>query len=121
MVVGARVIGVLELTGPALEALDESSVDVLETLAIHAGTSIEAARLHEHTESLALTDVLTELPKRRRLEGDLKSEVATIPEHGSSGATPASDAALYESKHGGRNRVRVALPRADELESPRRS
>ena len=77
MVVGAQVIGVLELTGPGVRSLAEETVDVLETLAIHAATAIEAARLHEHTETMAMTDVLTGLPNRRRLDGDLEVEVSS--------------------------------------------
>jgi diguanylate cyclase (GGDEF)-like protein len=46
----------------------------LETLAVHAATAIEAARLHEQTAHLAATDALTGLPNRRQLEADLALE-----------------------------------------------
>ncbi|MGH9000865.1 MAG: GGDEF domain-containing protein, partial [Acidimicrobiia bacterium] len=76
MVVGAQVTGVLQFEGPDVPSLPKTTIDVLETLAIHAATAIEAARLHEHTETMAMTDVLTGLPNRRRLQGDLEVEIS---------------------------------------------
>lgn len=76
MVVGAHVIGVLELRGQSITDLPRDVVDILETLAVHAATAIDAARLHEHTAALAVTDVLTGLPNRRRLDSDLAMECA---------------------------------------------
>ena len=69
MVVGAEVIGVLEFPNGRGMTLD--TLAVLETLAVHAATAIEAARMHQHTAELAQTDVLTGLPNRRRLNDDL--------------------------------------------------
>ena len=57
MVVGARVIGVLEFCGPQVDALTSDAMQVVETLAVHAGTAIDAARMHESTTEMALTDV----------------------------------------------------------------
>lgn len=74
MVVGAQVIGVLELTGPQTSSLSTDTVEVLETMAVHAAIALEAARLHEHTTQLAMTDALTGLPNRRRLDLDLSTE-----------------------------------------------
>jgi diguanylate cyclase (GGDEF)-like protein len=76
MVVGARVVGVLEFCGPQIDALSTDAMQVIETLAVHAGTAIDAARMHESTTEMALTDVLTQLPNRRRLEADLSREMA---------------------------------------------
>ena len=75
MVVGAEVIGVLEIMGKGAANLPAGTVDVLEALAVQAATAIGSARLHEHTETLAMTDALTRLPNRRRLEADLATEV----------------------------------------------
>lgn len=75
MVVGAEVTGVLEVHVPVGTALPGGTVDVLEALAVQAATAVSAARLHERTTVMAMTDPLTVLPNRRRLEDDLTKEV----------------------------------------------
>lgn len=74
MVVGAEVIGVLQLCGEGVGSLPRETLDVLEALAVQAATAIGSARLHEQTETMAMTDVLTHLPNRRRLDIDLPTE-----------------------------------------------
>ncbi len=74
MVVGAQVIGVLQFLGGHVHQLPPDAVALLETMAIHAAGAIEAARLHERTSDMAMTDVLTGLPNRRRLDADLQVE-----------------------------------------------
>jgi diguanylate cyclase (GGDEF)-like protein len=76
MIVGARIIGVLELMSGEPVAVDESSLDVLHSLAGQAATAVEAARFHQSADELSHTDALTNLPNRRRLELDLDLEVA---------------------------------------------
>ncbi len=76
MIVGARIVGVLELMSAEPAALDESSVDVMHSLAGQAATALEAARFHQSADELSHTDALTHLPNRRRLELDLDVEVA---------------------------------------------
>ena len=76
MIVGARIIGVLELMSSEPVVLDESSLDVLHSLAGQAATAVEAARFHQSADELSHTDALTHLPNRRRLEVDLDLEVA---------------------------------------------
>jgi diguanylate cyclase (GGDEF)-like protein len=76
MIVGARIIGVLELMSGEPIAVDESSLDVLHSLAGQAATAVEAARFHQSADELSHTDALTHLPNRRRLELDLDLEVA---------------------------------------------
>lgn len=73
LVVGGRVMGVLELVGSAL--VDRSRAGSLETLATHAAAALEAARLHRTTEELAQVDRLTRLFNRRRLDEDLATEL----------------------------------------------
>ncbi|MGK2949331.1 MAG: CHASE3 domain-containing protein, partial [Acidimicrobiales bacterium] len=82
MVVGAEVAGVLQLTGPGVGGLPVDTVDILEALAVQAASAVGAARLHEHTEVLAMSDALTRLPNRRRLEIDLAAEVSISSRHG---------------------------------------
>jgi diguanylate cyclase (GGDEF)-like protein len=76
MIVGARIVGVLELTAQTSSAIDESSLDVLHSLAGQAATAVEAARFHERADEMSHTDVLTRMPNRRRLELDLDLEMA---------------------------------------------
>jgi diguanylate cyclase (GGDEF)-like protein len=76
MIVGARINGVLELMSDQPVVIDESSLDVLHSLAGQAATAVEAARFHQSADELSHTDALTHLPNRRRLELDLVLEVA---------------------------------------------
>jgi diguanylate cyclase (GGDEF)-like protein len=76
MIVGARIVGVLELTSDESLQVDESVLDVLHSLAGQAATAVEAARFHERADEISHTDVLTRMPNRRRLELDLELEVA---------------------------------------------
>jgi diguanylate cyclase (GGDEF)-like protein len=76
MVVGAEVIGVILVCGEGASTLAERTVDVLEALAVQAASAVASARIHEQTETMALTDALTHLPNRRRLEDDLATETA---------------------------------------------
>ena len=74
MVVGARVIGAVECRHAAARTIDEEQVAVLETLAVHAASALEAARLYDRTSIQASTDALTHLANRRRLDEDLAQE-----------------------------------------------
>lgn len=74
MIVGARVIGVVECHSAQPREIPEEDVAILETLAVHAATALEAARLHGRTEELASVDALTRLANRRRLDDDLATE-----------------------------------------------
>jgi len=74
MIVGARVVGVIELSSTHAYTVPTASLSLVETLASHAGTAIEAARLHARTEELTQVDALTRLYNRRRLEIDMDRE-----------------------------------------------
>jgi diguanylate cyclase (GGDEF)-like protein len=82
MIVGARVVGVIEGRGEGASAPKPDTLEVLEMLAVHAATAIEAARLHGRTTELALIDPLTRLANRRRLEDDLRLEVERVLRYG---------------------------------------
>lgn len=72
----ARTIGVLEIRVPEHRpALPAETLEVLEVVANQGATAIEAARLFQHTELLSLSDPLTGLGNRRRLDNDLGLEV----------------------------------------------
>ncbi len=74
LIVGARVVGVLEARYPEPQVATSQAAEVLEMFATHAATAIEAARLHELTEERSQVDPLTQLFNRRRLEQDLGVE-----------------------------------------------
>ncbi len=74
LVVGSRVVGVLDLQLASPEPLTDAMVEVLETLAVHSATAVEAARLHEDAAHASEHDALTQLPNRRRLDADLALE-----------------------------------------------
>ncbi len=80
LVVGGRVVGVLEIVGSGV--LDQATRQSAETLASHAASALEAARLHRATEEMAQVDALTRLFNRRRLDGDLATEVERATRYG---------------------------------------
>jgi diguanylate cyclase (GGDEF)-like protein len=74
LIVGARVVGVLEARNTEASVATKEVIEILEMLATHAATAIESARLHEVIEERSQVDALTRLLNRRRLEEDLKAE-----------------------------------------------
>ncbi len=74
LVVGARVIGVLEARHAESQVASDHAIEILEMLATHAATAIESARLHEIIEERSHVDALTRLLNRRRLDEDLDAE-----------------------------------------------
>jgi diguanylate cyclase (GGDEF)-like protein len=82
LIVGARVVGVLEARHAEARAATTQTIEVLEMLATHAATAIESARLHELTEERSEMDPLTQLFNRRRLEEDLDAECKRCVRYG---------------------------------------
>jgi diguanylate cyclase (GGDEF)-like protein len=82
LIVGARVVGVLEARHAESQAATKQVVEVLEMLATHAATAIESARLHEIIEERSQVDALTLLFNRRRLEEDLEAECKRCTRYG---------------------------------------
>ncbi|GLZ48407.1 hypothetical protein Acsp06_45920 [Actinomycetospora sp. NBRC 106375] len=76
LVVGARVIGVLECHDSPEGEVDGQRLSTVEMLATLSGSAIEASRLHAAAERLSQFDPLTQLANRRRLGADLASAVA---------------------------------------------
>jgi diguanylate cyclase (GGDEF)-like protein len=74
LIVGARVVGVLEARHEQARVATKEVIEILEMLATHAATAIESARLHEVIEERSQVDPLTRLLNRRRLEEDLAAE-----------------------------------------------
>lgn len=82
LVVGARVIGILECYDAGDGEVDGQRLSAVEMLATLSGSAIEASRLHAATERLSQFDPLTQLANRRRLGSDLESAVANAKRHG---------------------------------------
>jgi diguanylate cyclase (GGDEF)-like protein len=74
LIVGARVVGVLQIAGPDGDRSPDA-LEMLEILASHAASAIESARLHQTSEEHSQRDALTKLYNRRRLNADLDEEV----------------------------------------------
>jgi diguanylate cyclase (GGDEF)-like protein len=82
LIVGARVVGVLEARNTEARIATKEVIEILEMLATHAATAIESARLHEVIEERSQVDALTRLLNRRRLEEDLKAECQRCARYG---------------------------------------
>jgi len=82
MIIGARVVGVIEFRG-SREELDtaDAQVELLDSLANQAATAIEAARLFGASEHRSQTDALTQLGNRRKLDTDLAGEYERSKRH----------------------------------------
>jgi diguanylate cyclase (GGDEF)-like protein len=76
LVMGARVIGVLECCDQPGAPVEGQRLSTVEMLATLSGSAIEASRLHAATERLSQFDPLTQLGNRRRLGVDLEAAVA---------------------------------------------
>ena len=81
LVLGGEVIAVLETYAQGLDSLDgprqasdEALEQVLTALLHTAAAALESARLHGAVRELADMDGLTQLPNRRRFEGDAAAE-----------------------------------------------
>jgi len=71
-----RVAGILTAGSRQVRSFDELDTGVLQRLARQASVALQNARLHANLHALAITDPLTQLPNRRRLQIHLEHEVA---------------------------------------------
>lgn len=76
LIVGEEVSGVLSAGSRRPRHFSEDDTAVLLRLASQASVALENARLHSKLQALSLTDPLTGLPNRRRLQIHLDKEVA---------------------------------------------
>ncbi|MBM9460020.1 diguanylate cyclase [Nocardioides sp. zg-536] len=72
MVVGARVVAVVEIENEQGEPLDLS---LLDGLLLQGASAIQAAQLHAEVEEMSHKDALTGLANRRQFDADLLAEV----------------------------------------------
>ncbi|GEM_PF-977238 len=76
LIVDDRIIGVLNVESPAVDAFPKENREVLEAFAILAGLAILRAQRDDDLTRLALTDGLTGLANRRALWEALEREIA---------------------------------------------
>lgn len=76
LVLGGELAGALSTGSRTPRSFNEDDIAVLQRLANQASVALENARLHAHLQALSLTDALTGLPNRRRLQIHLDKEVA---------------------------------------------
>lgn len=76
LVVGGQVAGVLSAGSRNVRHFSSDDTGVMQRLASQASVALENARLHSNLQALSLTDPLTGLPNRRRLQIHLDKEVA---------------------------------------------
>ena len=82
LIVGARVIGVIEAHTVAQGPPADIALELMEMLTSHTATALQAARVHQDTAADALTDALTGLSNRRRFDQDLRLEVSRVRRYG---------------------------------------
>jgi diguanylate cyclase (GGDEF)-like protein len=82
LIVGARVVDAIEARHDEPKIPTTQTLEILETLATHAATAIESARLHEIIEARSHVDPLTQLFNRRRLDGDIDTECKRSARYG---------------------------------------
>jgi len=75
LMIGDRVIGVLDVESPDLDGFTTEQINLLATLSAQIAIALENSRLFEETKRMSLTDPLTGLPNRRRFEMALNNEI----------------------------------------------
>jgi len=76
LLIGGQVGGILTAGSRRPRHFTDNDAGVLQRLASQASVALENARLHANLQALSLTDPLTGLPNRRRLQIHLDKEVA---------------------------------------------
>ncbi len=71
LIAGRRITGAIMVGRDPGAPLDEHDAQELRLIGLAAATAVEGARAHHTASTLALTDALTGLGNRRRLDGDL--------------------------------------------------
>ena len=74
--VAGNLAGVLTAGSRKVRRFGEDDISVLQRLSSQASVALENARLHSSLQALSLSDPLTGLPNRRRLQIHLDKEVA---------------------------------------------
>jgi diguanylate cyclase (GGDEF)-like protein len=94
LAVAGESFGTLILFGDSFEPDDH---EVVASLAAHAVTALENARLHQIVKRQALLDALTNMPNRRQCESALATELSQAKRFGSSLAFVLADLDEFKS------------------------
>ncbi len=80
--VGRKVIGVLDVESPMINAFGEWEINMLKSVAAQLSVVIENSMLYEETRALSLTDPLTEVANRRHFNIILDAELKRSERYG---------------------------------------
>jgi diguanylate cyclase (GGDEF)-like protein len=75
LMIGERVIGVLDVESPQLDGFTGDDIRILSTLSAQIAITLDNARLYEETKNMSLTDPLTTLPNRRSFDIFISGEI----------------------------------------------
>ncbi len=75
LIIGDKLIGVLDVESPEPNRFSEEDIYLLATLSNQIAIAMENSRLYEETKKLSLTDPLTVLPNRRSFKLFIDSEI----------------------------------------------
>jgi len=75
LMIGERLIGVLDVESPVYDGFTQDDINLLSTLSAQIAIALENSRLYEEAKRLSLTDPLTTLPNRRSFEILIDSEI----------------------------------------------
>jgi diguanylate cyclase (GGDEF)-like protein len=75
LMIGDRIIGVIDVESPELNGFAPDNINLLSTLSAQIAIALENSRLFEEAKILSLTDPLTILPNRRSFEMAIDNEI----------------------------------------------
>lgn len=75
LMIGERLIGVIDIESPEIEGFTPDDIKILSTLSAQIAIALDNARLYEEAKKLSLTDPLTGLSNRRSFEMVLDNEI----------------------------------------------
>ncbi len=75
LMIGDRLIGVLDIESPNIDGFDKEDINLLSGLSAQIALALYNAQLYEDARTLSMTDPLTGLPNRRNFDMFLESEL----------------------------------------------
>lgn len=75
LLLGEKVIGVLDVESPEIDGFTEDDMKLLSTLSAQIAVALYNSQLFEQTKTLSLTDPLSALPNRRSFDMFIESEI----------------------------------------------
>ena len=75
LMLGDRVIGVLDIENHEIDGFTEHDIKMLSTMSAQIAVALYNSQLYEQTKALSLTDPLTALPNRRSFDMFIEAEI----------------------------------------------